>query len=287
MNVQKITRFAIGTMAALLLMVQVAFAQGEPTLETVTKAYNEAITKANEDPAGTIEALNQVIKDAGTLGEEGEEIKGLAESKLAPLYYKVAYGYSSQKQYAEAIPRFEQTLEVSTQYNDEDVKGKVENMLPQLYYIQGSSLLKAKDAAGADALFDKALALNENYAKAHYGKAKVLFATGKMDEGLALIDKIIAMDAGKVSANAAKYAASKLYSKAKSANKGKKHKVALGYITRGLKYNKGAADKFYNEQGKAHQGLGQKAKACAAFGKVGGKYAKYAQYQMKHKLKCN
>lgn len=287
MNVQKFTRIAIGTMAVLMLMVQVAFAQGQPTLETVTKAFNEAITKANEDPAGTIDALNQVIADAGTLGQEGEEIKGLAESKLAPLYYKVAYGYSQQKQYGEAIPKFEKTLKVAEQYNDAEVKGKVESMLPQLYYIHGSSLLKAKDIEGATANFDKALALNENYAKAHYGRAKVLFKTGKKDEALALVDKIIGMDDAKTATMASKYAANYLYRKARSANKSGKYNAALDLIAKALKYNKGATHKFYNQQGKAYQGLGQKSQACAAYGKVGGKYAKYAKYQMQHKLKCN
>ncbi len=157
----------LGFLIALSIAVQ-----GQ-TKNDAIEAYNRAIDLMGTDPAAAIKAFEECIQISKQLGEEGDETRELAELNLPPLHYEVSLKLFREKKIPEAIEGIEKTLKVAEQYNDKDVKTKSENVLHQLYFTRGNELFRANDDAGALTLFDKALAINPNYARAYLGKALV------------------------------------------------------------------------------------------------------------------
>lgn len=282
---KRITRLT-ALVAVLMVCLQVAvFAQSK---EEVTKAYNDAMTLIEENPAGAVDALNAVIEQCATLGEEGDELKGMAQSKIPALQYKVGYNSYKAKDYASAITSFTTAKVSATEINDEELVKRIDKMLPQLHYANGMGKLKAKDTAGALAEFDAAIELNPKYAKAYYGKSKAYRSPWDQEKMFANVDKALESADDKTKATIIKSTASFLYKKASSANKSKKYQEALDILERAMALDTiGSPARYDYQRGKAFQGLNQKSKACAAYKKVTGKYAKNAKYQMTTVLKCN
>jgi tetratricopeptide (TPR) repeat protein len=165
-------------------------ATGQTKNEAI-EAYNKAIDLKATDPGAAIKAYEEAIKISSELGEEGEEILGLAELELSPLYYEVALKLYRERKIAEAITGFETAVIISEKYNDKDVKSRSENVLHQLYFTRGNELFRANDDEGALGLFDKALALNPNYSRAFLGKALVYRKQEKTPEFAEAMDMAI------------------------------------------------------------------------------------------------
>ena len=286
MNVKRITRLAT-MIVALMICLQVSVSA--QTKEEVTKAYNDAMALIETDPAGAVSALNAVVEQCATLGEEGEEIKGMASSKIPGLQYKVGYGHYQAKDYAAAIPAFQDAKASATEQEDEELVNRIDKMLPQLHYINGNGKLKAGDREGAQAEYKAALKLNPEYARAYFGMSKTFRggASWVRDSMFFYADKALEFGNEKTKTTVAKSVSSFLYKKAANANKAKKYNDAIELLEKAISYDTVRKhDRYHYQLGKAYQGLNQKGKACAAYKKVGGKYAKNAQYQLKTVLKC-
>jgi tetratricopeptide (TPR) repeat protein len=90
-----------------------------------------------------------------------------------------------RKQYDNAIPYLEKTVESASLYgNNEDIKNKAGNYLPQLYVREGNRSWKNEAFDEAHAYFDKALALNEKLYQAHQGKGMVFLDQDELDSML-------------------------------------------------------------------------------------------------------
>lgn len=161
------------------------------TKNEAIEAYNKAIDLKATDPVAAIKAYEEAINISSKLGEEGEEIKELSEIELSPLYYEVALKLFRERKIVEAISGFETAVKISEKYNDQDMKSRSENVLHQLYFTRGNELFRANDDAGALELFDKALALNPNYARAYLGKALVYRKQEKSPEFADAMDMAI------------------------------------------------------------------------------------------------
>jgi tetratricopeptide (TPR) repeat protein len=172
-------------------LVALSIAAAGQTKNEAIEAYNKAIDLKATDPGAAIKAYEQAIKISSELGEEGEEIKELAEIELSPLYYEVALKLYRERKIAEAITGFETAVTISEKYNDKDIKSRSENVLHQLYFTRGNELFRANDDEGAIGLFDKALALNPNYARAFLGKALVYRKQEKTPEFAEAMDMAI------------------------------------------------------------------------------------------------
>ncbi|MEM7103653.1 MAG: tetratricopeptide repeat protein [Bacteroidota bacterium] len=281
------TWLAIMLLTALFIFGQTTSSFAQATKESVTSAFNDAIGSANEDPAGTIAALKAIIADCETLGEDGAEIKALAESKLPTLHYKAGNALFKEKKYSEALSVFEEAEAAADSYGDADVAASVAKVLPKAHYAVGMSHLKNKATDDAIASFDTAIELNPNYANAYFGKSRALRSKGDLEKVYELTDKALELAGEKTKANIVKSISGYLYKKAKSSNEKSKFSTAITYLEKAISYD---ADRdqarYYYELGKAYQGMGRNSDACSAYKKATGKYAEGAKYQMEHKLKC-
>ena len=145
------------------------------TLTDVINEFNTGVEKLNnQEYLVSIDHFNQVLSMAETVGAEADEMKGNAQQQIPATYYRQATLFMKRKQYDNAIPYLEQTIEFATLYNNnEEIKEKAAGYLPQLYVREGNISWKNKDFEQALAYFDKALGMNPNLYQAHQGKGLV------------------------------------------------------------------------------------------------------------------
>ena len=69
---------------------------------------------------------------AATVGDEANDMKASAEKQIPSAYYRQATVFMKRKQYDNAIPYLEKTVEFATLYNNnEDISKKASGYLPQ------------------------------------------------------------------------------------------------------------------------------------------------------------
>ncbi len=261
-------------------------------LAEVASSYNEVIKTVNDDPEAAKKELKELLPMAEALGEEGAEIKGKIEGILPSLGYKTALAAYKAKDLPRAIAEFENAMDLAKKYDDPKTLKSIKPKLPALYYSQGSNLLKADKMQEADVLFDKAIALNDKYAKAYYGKSMVL-QSGDRAEMYQQLDKAIELagPSSKSTKSFKKGIRIFLYKNAKKEVKAKNYQQALDDLQKAIEYDyKGSkdSDRIYVEIGKSYTGLNKKSDACEAYNKVtGAKYKKVADYEKQYTLKCN
>lgn len=230
------------------LVALTIIATGQTKNEAI-EAYNKAIDLKATDPGAAIKAYEEAIKISSELGEEGEEIKGLAELELSPLYYEVALKLYRERKIAEAITGFETAVNMSEKYNDKDIKSRSENVLHQLYFSRGNELFRANEDAEAIGLFDKALAINPNYARAFLGKALVYRKQEKTTEFAEAMD--MAIETGLLSnddktvSTAESTARDYFIVRAVRAKDRKDYSEAIELAQTSLKYDKSFAETYF------------------------------------------
>lgn len=153
------------------------------TLTDVINEFNVGVEKLNnQEYELSLEHFNQVLALAETVGDEAGDMKASAEKQIPSAYYRQATVFMKRKQYDNAIPLLEKTVESASLYNNnEDIKGKAEKYLPQLHMMEGNRHWKMDQHQVSLDHFDKALAINENLYKAHLGKGMVFLDQDETD----------------------------------------------------------------------------------------------------------
>jgi len=169
---------------AILGGILIAGSLSAQTLTDVINEFNAGVEKLNNqefDPS--LEHFNKVIELAAIVGDEASEMKGKAEQQIPSVYYRQATVFMKRKQYDNAIPFLEKTVEFATLYkNNEEISEKAAGYLPELYILQGNTEWKNKSYDDAIAYFDKALALDDGLYHACQGKGMVYLEQDKTEE---------------------------------------------------------------------------------------------------------
>ena len=155
-----------------MLLAGSLFAQ---TLTEVINEFNTGVEKLNSQEYDVaIEHFNQVVSLAAAVGDEANDMKEKAQEQIPSTYYRQATVFMKRKQYDNAIPYLENTVEFATLYNNnEEINKKASGYLPQLYVREGNIAWKNKSYDDAIAYFDKALVINPNLYQAYQGKGMV------------------------------------------------------------------------------------------------------------------
>ena len=153
------------------------------TLTDVINEFNTGVEKLNnQEYEVSIEHFNRVISMAETVGEEADDMKQKAEAQIPSAYYRQATVFMKRKQYDNAIPYLELTVQSATEFNNnEETKAKAAKYLPQLYVREGNQSWKNKNFDEAHSYFDKALIANPNLYQAHQGKGMVFMDQDETD----------------------------------------------------------------------------------------------------------
>lgn len=153
------------------------------TLTDVINEFNEGVEKVNnQEYDASLDHFNQVLTLAEAVGDSASEMKANAEKLIPASYYKQALLFLKRRQFDNAIPYLEQTIEKSTEYNNnEESREKATRYLMQSYMMEGQRHFKNESYDEALGMFDKALAMNESLYKANLAKGMIYFAQDEAD----------------------------------------------------------------------------------------------------------
>jgi len=167
---------------------------GSLTAQTLTDVINEFNTGVeklnNQEYDVALNHFNQVLSLAETVGDEANDMKESAQKQIPSTHYRQATLFMKRKQYDNAIPFLEQTVEFATLYNNnEEIAKKASGYLPQLYVREGMRSTQNDNYEEAITYFDKALAVNPNIYQAHQGKGMVYLDQDETDLMLEAFNK--------------------------------------------------------------------------------------------------
>ena len=153
------------------------------TLTDVINEFNTGVEKLNnQEYEVAINHFDQVLSMAETVGDEANDMKEKAQQQIPSANYRQATLFMKRKQYDNAIPFLEKTVELATLYgNNEEISKKAAGYLPQLYVREGNRAWKNDSYEQAITYFDKALGVNENIYQAHQGKGMVYLEQDETD----------------------------------------------------------------------------------------------------------
>jgi len=160
---------------AILSGILIAGALSAQTMTDVINEFNTGVENVNnQEYDASLEHFNQVLNLAETVGDSANEMKASAEKLIPASYYKQAMMFLKRKQYDNAIPYLENTIEMATLYNNnEESSEKASKYLMQSYMREGQRSYKNEAYDESLDLYNKALAMNGNLYQAHLGKGMV------------------------------------------------------------------------------------------------------------------
>jgi tetratricopeptide (TPR) repeat protein len=165
------------------------FMVGSLSAQSLTDVINEFNTGVeqlnNQEYDGSIAHFNQALALADAVGDEANDMKEKSQQQIPAVYYRQATVFMKRKQYDNAIPFLEKTIEFATLYNNnEEISKKASGYLPQLYVLEGNRDWKNKAYDEAIENFDKAIDLNPDLYQACQGKGMVYLEQDKTEEML-------------------------------------------------------------------------------------------------------
>jgi len=180
-------KFRVLAIFAGVLMAATLSAQ---TLTDVINEFNTGVEKLNgQEYVVALEHFNQVVTMAEVVGAEADDMKAQAQKQIPSANYRQATTFMKRKQYDNAIPFLELTVETATLYNNNaEISKKAAGYLPQLYVRQGNQEWKNKNYDTSIEYFDKALAMNPNIYQACQGKGMVYLEQDETEEMLKCFD---------------------------------------------------------------------------------------------------
>ncbi len=163
--------------------ILVAGSLSAQTQTDVINEFNAGVANVNsQEYKLSVEHFNQVLSLAEVVGDSANELKEKAELQIPLAYYRQATMFLKRKQFDNAIPYLEQTIELSKLYNNnEESRNKASKYLLQSYMKEGQRNFKNKSYEVAIGYYDKALVLKEDLYQAHLGKGLIFLDQDEPD----------------------------------------------------------------------------------------------------------
>lgn len=160
---------------AIIAAVVMAGSMSAQTLTDVINEFNDGVAKVNtQEYLASVDHFNQVLSLAEAVGDSATDLKTKAEEQIPLAYYRQATLFLKRRQFDNAIPYLEKTIETSATYgNNDESRQKATRYLMQSYMVEGQRTYKNKSYDEALDYFDKALQINPDLFQAHQGKGMV------------------------------------------------------------------------------------------------------------------
>jgi len=295
------------------------------TINEAGEAFNlgiEASKLGNFD--GAIQNYLNCITVCEQIGPEGNELKEKATQQIAKQYLNSGNNSYKNKDYSEAIRKFEEASRYAEMVGDTETKGKADNYLSAFYASYGMASYKKEDYPKAIEYFNQSLALDPNSTKSMLGMALVYKSQDNITEMKANIDKCIAAgEPDDKNAEQARTIAYKFFLSqgGKDLQSGNNSK-AIENLNTSMEYGEATGETYYYlavaynglseygnainsaqkgldapdgdafilnfELARAYEGSGEMVRACETYKLVtGGPNAEAAKHKVEVELKCN
>ena len=218
-------------------------------LNEAKEAYNNALQLASDDPSAAIASAKECLEICKKLGEEGTEVKVLAENLLPGLYFNVGNNLVKDKKVVQSIPAYQEALKVAEQYKNQEFIVKSKAMLPKLYNSVGGSHFKNDDNEKALEALTQAVVYDPDYAKAYYTMGLVYKKMEDIENFETSMDKGLVAAGNSKDANTAslinKAASTFFLATGTKLLAESKASVAAPLLTKVLKYDPQSVDAYF------------------------------------------
>ncbi|MEA1887914.1 MAG: hypothetical protein U9N72_11960 [Bacteroidota bacterium] len=159
---------------ALFLLVILGITQltyGQTTINDVKSSFNQAVQMEKINPETAVTSYEKVIELADEVsGEEADQIKGQAMTRIPKMYYESAKQYAGAKKYEKSIEMLDASIEGYKAIGDERSASRSLNTIVSIRNVQGASALNEGNYEEALGFYNNALQRDPNYTKAYLGK---------------------------------------------------------------------------------------------------------------------
>lgn len=306
-------------------LFSISFAQDLNEAGTAFNDGNEAI-KAKKF-ADAVKYYENSLDMCQMIGADAAELQPKVEDQLTKAYYYNAQILYKKKNFDQSIAEFNKAIKAAEVSKNDKIKKKSMGFIPKVYSSQGLSYVKDKQYDQAIATFNQALDSKDECVNAYYGLGLAYKEKDDIDQAIANFDAAIKAGASNPNASKTVENVKEAGQKMLEASAAKELQIehaqtAVDYLSKANEYSGGSFNAYYLmalaqnklknydaaieaanqaltlgggdtnsanfELGKAYEGKGDSANACASYKKVtAGPNVQAAQFQIKEVLKCN
>jgi len=166
-----IIKKGLKTVFMLVLLGITPVIYGQATMNDIKSSFNQAVQMEKVNPEAAINSYNNVIELADQLGgEEAEQIKNQAISRIPKMYYEAAKKLAGQKEYEASVKMLDQSISAYNSVGDERAAARSLRTILSIRGVQGASALNAGNYDQALNFYNDALERDPSYTKAYLGK---------------------------------------------------------------------------------------------------------------------
>lgn len=144
---------------------------GQTTLNDVKSSFNQAVQMEKINPEAAITSYEKVIELAEEVGgDEADEIKGQALTRIPRMYYESAKKLASAKDYEKSVEMLDASIEGFKTVGDARSASRSLSTILSIRNVQGAAALNEGNYEEALTFYDDALQRAPNYTKGYLGK---------------------------------------------------------------------------------------------------------------------
>lgn len=182
MNFKSVTKLKSNTMGvlkskslkALFLIVILGitpFLYGQVGINDVKSSFNQAVQMEKINPEAAINSYEKVIELADQVGgEEADQIKGQAMTRIPKMYYESAKKHAGAKDYETSIEMLDSSIEGFDALGDKRSSARSLKTILSIRNVQGAAALNDGNFTEALGFYDDALNRDPGYTKGYLGK---------------------------------------------------------------------------------------------------------------------
>ncbi|MBN1387723.1 MAG: tetratricopeptide repeat protein [Bacteroidales bacterium] len=164
-------RKSLNALFLLVFLGVTPFIYGQTTLNDVKSSFNQAVQMEKINPEAAISSYEKVIELAEEVGgDEAEQIKGQALTRIPRMYYESAKQYANAKDYEKSVEMLESSIEGFNAINDSGSASRSLSTILNIRNVQGAAALNDGNYTEALAFYDDALQRSPDYTKGYLGK---------------------------------------------------------------------------------------------------------------------
>lgn len=182
MNLKIVTKLKSNTMGmltrkslrALFLIVFLGITPviyGQVNINDVKSSFNQAVQMEKINPEAAISSYENVIELADQVGgEEADQIKEQALTRIPKMYYESAKKHAGAKDYETSVEMLDSSIEGFDAIGDKRSSARSLNTILSIRNVQGATALNDGNYTEALGFYDDALQRDPSYTKGYLGK---------------------------------------------------------------------------------------------------------------------
>ena len=164
-------RKSLNALFLLVLLGVTPVIYGQTTINDVKSSFNQAVQMEKINPEAAISSYEKVLELADEVGgEEADQIKGQALTRIPKMHYEAAKKHAAAKDYENSVKMLDASIEGFNAIGDQRSASRSQGTILSIRNVQGASALNEGNYTEALGFYDDALQRDPNYTKGYLGK---------------------------------------------------------------------------------------------------------------------